>query len=337
LIIDDLARWTAKYPFSKEAIEFLRSISLSLDEFIQGEYKYILDYAYERVLSDLKGIVRKDWENDYVESVSYYLATLIVAGTKNVYVYRRFSEAEAKRIYSLLKEENSSIIVKLGRELDIDIKHEGNVFKVDFIDFIKISRSLSSIHWRLYNYRVRDGYLILDKRRVSRLLTQTIKERIFSMIMKIGDIPPEINSLSQKVLEKIPKRLRLPDEELLKNVRVDEYPPCIRLLLENVSSGLSHPGRFTLVTFLNAIGFTLDQIIDVFRVTPDFNERMTRYQVEHILGMRGSRIKYSVPSCKKIRSYGYCIPDDICKKYAITHPLTYVKIKRRRREYESKR
>lgn len=332
MIIDEKVRWMAKYPFDSESRDFLKNIALSLDEFLHGDYRDVLEYAYKRALDGIKGNIRKDWSNDYVESVSYYLATLIVAATKNSYIYRRFAEAEAKRAYLLLQDEKISNILRIGKNVGLEMNYNDDKFEIFFVDFIKAARNLSSIHWRLYNFKLQNGYVLLDKRRTARLLTQLIKERIFEMIVNVKVVPQEIVEISKNILDNLPEKMKASIKEIfeIENISEDEYPPCIKLLIEEIGKGLSHPGRFTLVTFLSSVGLSTDEIIKLFRVTPDFNEKMTRYQVEHILGMRGSRIKYSVPSCKKIRSYGYCIPDEICRRYNIKHPLNYIKLKRRR-------
>ena len=66
---------------------------------------------------------------------------------------------------------------------------------------------------------------------------------------------------------------------------------------------------------------------------PDFNERLTRYQVEHIAGGRGSRTKYIPPRCDTLRTHGVCPSmDDICRE--VRHPLAYYRRKLRVAERE---
>lgn len=67
-------------------------------------------------------------------------------------------------------------------------------------------------------------------------------------------------------------------------------------------------------------------IVDLFRSSSDFNERMTRYQVEHIAGERGSGTKYIPPTCDTLRTHGLCLGmNDTCK--GVRHPLTYYRVK----------
>ena len=47
----------------------------------------------------------------------------------------------------------------------------------------------------------------------------------------------------------------------------------------------------------------------MFRNMPDFNEKITRYQVEHLAGLRGSGKRYRTYSCEKMKSLGLCKAD----------------------------
>ena len=65
----------------------------------------------------------------------------------------------------------------------------------------------------------------------------------------------------------------------------------------------------------------------IFSSSPDFNEQLARYQVDHITGM-SSGIEYLPPECDTMKSRGVCFdPDSLCKKSWLTHPLSYYRIK----------
>lgn len=106
---------------------------------------------------------------------------------------------------------------------------------------------------------------------------------------------------------------------------IENYPPCIRRMIEDIPNNINHFARFTLVTFLHKVGVSKDEIINLFKNMPGFNLEMVKYQVEQILDPHKSGVEYGVPSCEKIRSYGMCFPDESCK--GIEHPLNYRKLK----------
>jgi len=138
-------------------------------------------------------------------------------------------------------------------------------------------------------------------------------------------IMDRVNRLEQLSLQ---KRGEIRLEEIPKGVVIAAFPPCIKGVYDTIASGrpASHIGRFALTSFLVNIGMTVENVIDLFRSISDFDERMTRYQVEHIAGVRGSRTKYIPPRCDTLRTHGICpSTDEICKK--IRHPLAYYRRK----------
>ncbi len=92
------------------------------------------------------------------------------------------------------------------------------------------------------------------------------------------------------------------------------FPPCIKRILNELKAGgnPSHVERFNLAAFLGQIGLGVDDILEYFKKTADYNEKIARYQVEHILGLRGSRRKYMPYNCDKMKSAGICPIEDQC-------------------------
>ena len=320
-------RWFAKYPYDPRATDILKTISLNIEEFEKEDLRFLVEEAANRVVNLLKGERMLLWDNDYQELIKFYLSLLILRGTGNEYIYRAYSDAESKRAYRLLINEEDEKVLELSRSFNVDVFRIKNSFYIKYVDFINYTRGLSPIHWKLFNFKMERGYVKLSKRQISRILSNIIKRRVYQMIKSVEVTPDFILKYSDKVGDSVDiKEYR----EDVSDRNIDNYPPCIRKMIHDIPVGLSHPARFTLVTFLHKMGYSVGEIVDMFRTVPDFNLEKTTYQVEHILGLRGSRIEYEVPSCRKIRSYGMCFPDELCKY--IRHPLSYVRRKRRRNE-----
>ena len=84
---------------------------------------------------------------------------------------------------------------------------------------------------------------------------------------------------------------------------------------------LAHASRFSIATFLISSNWNADQVQHLFSFAPDFNPKMTKYQVEHLAGLRGGRTKYKSPSCKWMRTFNICREDETCK--GIINPLQW--------------
>jgi DNA primase large subunit len=76
-----------------------------------------------------------------------------------------------------------------------------------------------------------------------------------------------------------------------------------------------------LATYMLEIGKSVDEVAALFHNAPDYNEKVTRYQVEHLAGIRGSHVKYSVPSCEKLRNENLCFATEKCN--GITNPIQF--------------
>ena len=83
-----------------------------------------------------------------------------------------------------------------------------------------------------------------------------------------------------------------------------------------------HIGRFTLTAFLIQVGMGIDEIVKIYTSTTDFDERITRYQVEHIAGIVGGKTRYKPLNCGNMKTHGLCPGEDkTCMK--VKNPLTY--------------
>ncbi len=138
-------------------------------------------------------------------------------------------------------------------------------------------------------------------------------------------------ALAEKVKEIAVKVIgQMETEEFPKVVVQTAFPPCINALYDDASKShqLSHIGRFTLTSFLINIGMSPEALNELFKTFSDYNERLTRYQIEHIAGERGSATRYTCPQCSVLQTHGVCKNrDDVCRR--IYHPLTYYKRKQK--------
>ena len=333
-----------KYPFIPEAAEEVKKLDFRIEDVLEDNYKSILTRAEERIIEAITSSPPEVSYNPHkyrgdVEVLSLPVAVALVAALANDYIKRRYALAEARRAYGLLKNESEEKIVEIAKKFrwKIRISNEkmGFIkfdFALNFIDYLRNTASFHEKNWKLVNKPVLKGEVYLSKQQTVRLLQEEIRRYIESKI------DPKVRAvLPKSILERV-ERLRqmfsermkeAPPEDLSSLGVADEaFPPCIRQLYEAVKSGrhISHVGRFTLTSFLIHIGMDQNMIIDLFRKSSDFNERLTRYQIEHIAGERGSGTKYIPPKCDTLQTHGICPGmDNLCKR--IRHPLTYYLIK----------
>ncbi|TEU05701.1 DNA primase regulatory subunit PriL [Candidatus Bathyarchaeota archaeon] len=285
------------------------------------------------------GAVTEQSPNDDIEIPSFPIAVMMAAATADSFIKRRYALAEAKRVSNLLGNENKSNITYIANNFNWKIKPVKDPavsltydFTLHYTDFLKNATVFHDKKWKLVNRRMLKGEVYLTKSEAARLLEEDVRRYIEGKLdIKVGSLPEavmnRINRLKQLFIE---KRGEIQLEELPKEVIVNAYPPCIKELYDTITSGrnVSHIGRFALTSFLINIGMTTKNVVNLFSSLSDFNERLTRYQVEHIAGERGSRTKYIPPRCDTLRTHGVCHSmDDICRR--VRHPLAYYRRKLR--------
>jgi DNA primase large subunit len=84
--------------------------------------------------------------------------------------------------------------------------------------------------------------------------------------------------------------------------------------------------RFALTSFLVNVGMDIDEMVELYTSVTDFDESLTRYQIEHIAGMRGGQRKYSPPTCSTLNTHGICREKNSICQY-VRHPLRYYQVK----------
>jgi len=81
--------------------------------------------------------------------------------------------------------------------------------------------------------------------------------------------------------------------------------PCIQNAIKRIGKEeLDHKTRVAIVTEMYHNGYSIEDIVNVFRNSPDFDENITRYQVEHITGKLGK--VYKPFRCSTLKKIGVC-------------------------------
>lgn len=324
----------AKYPFINEAAEYVKELDLKIEDMSDP----ILNRAEHRIEEALLyALVNTELRKEEIEISSFPVAVMMVASTADKLMKKRYALAEAKRIYELLEEESKDKILEVTRVFNWKIRTVDDKppyeFALFFTNYLRNAARIQAKGWKLVNRVVLNGEVYLTKGNVARLLQEEVRVHIEKKL----DVKEKV-VLPQNVADRV-ERLRqaftkqkgkIELEGFPKEVVISAFPPCVKHMYDEVASGhhLSHIGRFTLTSFLTNIGMTAEEVVNLYRSLSDFKERLTRYQVEHIAGGRGSRTKYIPPRCDTLRTHGVCTGmDEICER--IRHPLAYYRRKLR--------
>lgn len=329
----------AKFPFLRDASEFAEQNSVDLDALLTSDsFEPARRRGVQRILDALEHseVSYKPIISEYdrlIEVMSYPYARMIVSLVSDRFLTKRYALAEATRMNRILSGEDRQTLVTVSDDLGVEsqVDSEG-IIRMKFTDYLRLANRLKSVDWKLINSDIHRGMVFLPQDKFSRLMQNALQDRIESELPLMT--PEEYRQYLkgavtevQMALEETKKRYSPTGGEGMKN----EYlPPCLVRIMEMSRQGMNlpHSARFALVTFLNALGLTYDDIIRVFSESPDFDESKSEYQIKHITGELSGTDGYSPPECKTMKTNGLCYcPDSLCEQEWMNHPLTYYRVK----------
>ena len=334
----------AKYSFLNEASDYIRETHFEFEEFNRPEMKHVIDRAAERIEIEItKGLVYEKLDKYEIEILTFLVTLIIAKSIGSESILKKYSLFEAMRAEKYLtedlrKERNNErkrlLLFKIFEDLfkinvDIDSK-DNNLFKVRVTDYLTRAPNFHEEEWKLINRLVHNGYVYLDADETVRLIRSELTSLIYSRIktMTLSNLPDSIKAKVDDL------RIKLQPRYEYRRYQPTDYPPCIKNSLEVMNRGenLPHSARLMLATYMLAIGKSVDDIVILFHNAPDYNENITKYQVEHLAGNRGSHTKYSVPSCEKLRNENLCFATEECN--GITNPIQFRSKLKKRHDYQ---
>lgn len=327
----------AKYPFLFSLKDYLALINFDIEKILEKDND-VLKNSIERIKALFS---RKTFKiNDLNIAIQSFVTSMYLISHMGSAYIEIFAERESKKLSDYLKEENEEKILILSKQLlnaEIEYKEIAKVklrikrIALDLKSYLKYAAYLGDYNWSLSFHEIKSGRIMLNKEALIRLMEEAYRQWIIIKCNEMRELYlPSVEKVLEGLIKEIPIKRKYREEKI-------EYegldPPCMRILLNDLKSGkkLSHMGNFTLATYLRAIGYSVEEALDLFRNLPDFKEEIARYQIEHIYGLRGGRKVYSVPSCITLRAANLCFPESPgCD--GIKHPFQYMKkIKRGKR------
>ena len=329
----------AKYPFLKETAVHMKKLGLKIEDLVNPEIAQILSRASERVENAILSVSVGEKRETYVEIPSFPVAIMLAIATKNSFIKKRYALAEAKQAFRDMQLETRERIMAIALDFGWNLAPNRNSeipleVEVNFADYLRNMAHLRDQKWKLVNRILADGKVYLNQHDVARLLQEEVRRRVEERLeaTELPRFPEKITEMADRLVELAKERIGQEEMEgFPKVVSQSAFPPCIVALQEAVSKGhhLSHVGRFTLTSFLVSIGMPSEKVNEMFKSFSDYNERLTRYQIEHIAGERGSRTRYTPPQCSTLQTHGVCVNSDaLCRR--VRHPLAYYRRKLKR-------
>jgi DNA primase large subunit len=319
----------SRYPILPETRQFVEPFAI---EELEGYAEATKLRIMEALQRGEKGVLPR--EDPFEDLLTFGLARVLCIAIGEPWLLKRWALAEASRMERYLhvetKELKEMVLKTVLNVEEVDDKRLSDEFsyKVQLAQYLKLIRELSGPEWRLVNRMVHRGYVHLTEAEAVRLFRQHVYQRLSLTEnvpkITIKQLPPKLQEAAEDVMKELVKLRSSYDYETTTAPVPGDWPPCMEAIRTRVAEA-SHKELFSFTAFLVNRGYAVEQILSMLAERPDFNEKIARYQVEHIAGLRGSRTKYRPPSCQTMKSLGLCVEDGkYCPRW-IQNPLQYQK------------
>jgi DNA primase large subunit len=291
---------------------------------------------------DLEELSRADPDVRYL---SFLFARLVLSAAPLPATLRRWAVAEAKRSYGRLAIVPVDELAEVARRLGFALSAADGGVAFPLVDYLRLATPIREAEFRLPRQEVSHGSVRVGAVRAARLLQEAVRLRLAAPLPLAADVVGLVREKERELFDEVARRLPPPVARggvPSQGWRPERFPPCIRKMQRTLEHGenLSHSGRFCLAAFLHRAGADAETIVDAYRGAPDFDESITRYQVEHITQRDGGR-GYEPPECGTLRSHGLCardgdpaatapadrVRDPLCFEEYLRHPLQYYRIR----------
>ena len=276
-----------------------------------------------------------------VRYLSFLFARLVLSAAPAAGALRRWAVAESKRAHDRLRSVAAGDLEEVARRLGFPLVVEHGQAFVPVADYVRLATPIREGEFRLSGQALGGGRVTVAQARASRLLEEAVRRTLAVPLALNPEVVRTVRAREAELLEEVARRIPSPVGRPggpAGPLRREWFPPCVRKMQRTLEHGdnLSHAGRFCLAAFLHRVGASPETIVDAFRGAPDFDESVTRYQVEHITLRDGGR-GYEPPTCDTLRTHGLCARDGDpdaaagadrerdprCFEPSLRHPLQY--------------
>jgi DNA primase large subunit len=339
---------SAEYPFLPGAERLVAELAPSFKELLSdATYARARELGRARVsaavddptgATALEDLARASPEERFL---SFLYARLLLSTASTPAPLRRWAVAEAKRGWNRFGSVPVAELSEIARRLGYPIEPEGSDVTFHLPDYLHLATAIREGEFRLVRQALRGGKVRVSRERAARLLQEGVRVRLTEPLPVADDTREAVSVAEREFLEEVARRVPRPTARTgpgVAKLLPEKFPPCIRKMRRMLENGenLSHSGRFALAAFLHRAGADFDTIVDAYRGAPDFDESVTRYQVEHITH-RDEGFGYEPPECGTLRSHGLCFRegdpaasatvdqgrDPLCFEPWLKHPLQY--------------
>lgn len=270
------------------------TINYSYYPFLKGPKEHILQFDEESILYAKENIERYTPTKILdLDLPVWLISTVILRCLNNNYVTRKFVSNYGKMFeYRCLQgkdfmDKNIRLELlkyfRIFKDIEFTKVRNETFVRIHCLDYMEISEeglSVSAPQFHLVNQILHQGFVFIELQPFLYLLRLALEHRLISKIksMKLYTDNQLINDSIKELKEKYPEydKLRAPSKT--------NIPYSIQELIDKSyrEHHLAHHERRRLGIYLQGAGYDEEFILDIFRQCSDWNEKITRYQLQSL-------------------------------------------------------
>ena len=218
----------------------------------------------------------------------WLISTIMLRCLNNNFITRKFVSNYSKTFeYHLTKDiKNKEIRLEIldyfniKKDLEFIMVHKAEFIKIHVMDYLEILETgLPEPQFHIKQLPMSKGFIYIETQRFLYLLRLALQHRLISKIKSMKEYKEDelISRCVKELKEKYPQE----NEYAPKSGNI---APTIQELIEKAykTHHLGHGERIRLGIYLQGRGFSTDYILEIYKQLSDFNEKITKYQLESL-------------------------------------------------------
>ena len=212
-----------KYPFSTSTRDIVKWLAFDpdrLDPSLIERGKKRVAAAVQTGTADASTSFKSD-KFLLTEILSYPIAKMLVAATKDKFFIRRYTLAEASSFKNNLSSEQPKRVFSLAEDLGVEVKGECVAFNV-FVN------NLCHDGPRLVNMPLKNGIVKLSRQALECLLSEVFHKKLSASLLSMEDVPHAIGVFATELKKEVSREQVMFRDIKFGPIEEGLFPPCAR-------------------------------------------------------------------------------------------------------------
>jgi len=218
---------------------------------------------------------------------------------------------EETKIPEGLKEETAEVLgenIEFGDIIDKNVRDSARLVRLPYTRHEKTGSLALVLDWKsLKELKMSEAIKLLDRR-----LDTSLIEKLLNISVSGEFVRVKRAFCMKKRLQGGKGKYQLPEDPKA-FLESDHCPPCIKIIWEKFKAKIevSHLERLAVLWYLLNLGYRPKEVIEIFKLLPDYDDHKTQYQVNYAYKRR-----YKMFNCETMQKRGLA-NEELCARCSV--------------------